>query len=332
MNMANAPLSGHPDRLCDLIAAGVADEYLKRDPESRVRLSVTGGHGALFLSGEVLTSADFDVTHLVQRLLGSHGLHEGIEPFVSIEQADSSRVGVLREACPRPIMGFGYATQETDSYLPRVAHVAKAVAKKLNDKRLEDPDWFWLGPAGEVCVDDRDGRLAVHVEFEQGVYPLDKARIAVCDLLGTLSASSQAKIEANPLGPLSQAGLKAAIGRSGTCLEPYGRAMPSVFNPAGTDWHDGRFLADAMARLTAGRLVKDFHVRAAFVRLRYDTGERRPTGIWARDERGRDLAKEAGAMILDLDRAKEAWRRPGLMTDMTKHGMVGDGCLPWENA
>ncbi len=331
MNLAYMPLSGQPDRLCDLIAAGISDEYLKRDAESRVRLSVSGGHGALFVCGEVVSAADFDVTHLVQRLLGQHCIHEGVEPFISIEAADSSQVGWLREKCPRPVVGFGYATHESKTGLPRVAHAARLVARLLSDKRLDDPDWFWLGAAGSVSAEELSGRLWVNVTVDGGNRPVESIRDSVQGLCAIWPELTEARLETNPLGASIQAGLKTSFGQSGIALQPYGRALPAVFNAAGSDWHDGRFLADALARQTALRLVRKGS-RAAFVRLRYDAGERRPSGIWARDEAGRDLSQATKELIVDLDQLSQEWRRPGLMTEAVRCLMVGNEVLPWENA
>ncbi len=330
MNLAYVPLSGQPDFLCDLIAAGIADEYLRRDPESRVRLSVSGGHGALFVCGEVVSGADFDVTHLVQRLLGQYGIHEGMEPFICIESADSSRIGWLREKCPKPVMGFGYATNENERRLPRTVHVARLVARFLSDKRLDDPNWFWLGSSGSVSVHEVSGISVANVTVDCGNQPLEAVRRDIQEMCASHPELTSVRFETNALGLLAQSGIKNSFGRSGAAFQPYGRAMPAVCNPSGTDWHDGRFLADALARHLSVKLIADGS-RAAFVRLRYGAGERRPSEIWARDEVGRDLSRRVEAWVLDLDRLSETWPRSGLMTDVVRGHMVGDAALPWDS-
>ena len=51
---------GHPDKVCDQISDAILDECLRQDPHSRVAVETMGGHGKLFILGEVTTKAEFD--------------------------------------------------------------------------------------------------------------------------------------------------------------------------------------------------------------------------------------------------------------------------------
>src|SRR5690349_18557812 len=102
MRTALKRLPGHPDEACDLVAEAIVDEYMRRDPASRVRVSVSGGRGVMFVAGDVLSQADFDVSALVKRTLGSLGITDDVEPFVSLEPVTSERVAAMHLATEVP--------------------------------------------------------------------------------------------------------------------------------------------------------------------------------------------------------------------------------------
>ena len=91
MNPARIRLPGHPDAACDMVAEAIVDEYMRRDPDTRIALSVIGGRGALFVAGDVISAADFDVAQIIQRTLGTIGIGTELEPFVSLEPVVGER-------------------------------------------------------------------------------------------------------------------------------------------------------------------------------------------------------------------------------------------------
>ena len=60
----------HPDKICDRISDAVLDECLRQDPNSRVAVETCGGHGKVFVTGEVTTNADLDIPSIVERVNG----------------------------------------------------------------------------------------------------------------------------------------------------------------------------------------------------------------------------------------------------------------------
>ena len=62
---------GHPDKLCDQMSDAILDAYLARDPQARVAVEVCGGHGTVFVTGEVTSQATVAVAPIVQRLAGN---------------------------------------------------------------------------------------------------------------------------------------------------------------------------------------------------------------------------------------------------------------------
>ncbi|HWQ99332.1 MAG TPA: S-adenosylmethionine synthetase N-terminal domain-containing protein, partial [Candidatus Methylomirabilis sp.] len=221
MRIGRTQSSGHPDRACDLIAETVVDEYLRRDPTSSLRVHVTGGKGALFVSGVVSSKADFDVGAIVQRAAAQLGARQPIEPFVALEPAAGSvLLDALRSS--RPIGVMGYATRETAECLPRTVALSRRIAKKLEDLRVNDPEWFWFDPSFEVGVVEAAGgrRSTAYVTCAHGDQDVTDVRVRVAQALSDMVEGANVRVNAS--GPLLSFGLDHDIGSSGVSDEPYG--------------------------------------------------------------------------------------------------------------
>lgn len=318
---------GHPDRACDLIAETVVDEYLRRDPTSSLRVHVTGGRGALFVTGVVSSKADFDVGAVVTRAAAQLGARNAIEPFVALEPvAGAGLLDALRSS--RPIAVTGYATNETPEGLPRCIVLSRRLAKKLDDLRAHDPEWFWLEPAFEVSVtEERAGCVPVCVICAHGEMDADAARLRLKQALEPLVQQS-GSIRVNPAGQLSSFGLDHDIGSSGLMDEPYGSGLPPV-SVSGLDPSHPRKFGSWMARELARNILERNDGRAVFVRAVYEPGRAEPVSLSARDERGRELSRPEDKEALTYYAIKSRFRH-GLNADACRWGFAGEAGLPWE--
>jgi hypothetical protein len=61
----------HPDKICDQISDAILDAHLKEDPDARVAVDVAGGHGTVFITGEVTARANVALTPIVKRIAGN---------------------------------------------------------------------------------------------------------------------------------------------------------------------------------------------------------------------------------------------------------------------
>lgn len=313
------------------MAAGIVDEYQKRDPDSRVRISVSGGHGALFVAGELQSTADFDVSACVRRILGKYGIPDGLEPFIALEKIPSERIMHARQACIDPVVGFGYATGESESLIPFVQHLANKVALALEEKRKLDPEWFWMSRVGGVAVTRTSGKeMEITIRLDNGVQEIGSVRQEITKVIESLNLSASYKLHINPLGASDCHSLKTAIGQSGLYMQSYGSALPSIPNPSGLDWHNAKVVAPIIARAVALRTLRTSQAKAVMVRLEYIPGQDEPSQIWIRDESGRDLSSHAENTELHLQKAMDTWKQSDLMTQIATDGMVGSHNLPWE--
>jgi S-adenosylmethionine synthetase len=328
MRTASMKLLGHPDKICDLVAEAIVDEYMKRDPQSRIRLNVIGGHGALFISGDVSSQADFDVAALVRRVVGERGVQGEIEPFVSLEAMSPERAAVEQGGSSVPVTVTGFATDETPELVPETVALALRVAKKLEEYRQLDEQGFWLGGDGEVSVAaDQAKPSSISLLVEHGSRTLPEAREALANVVRSLAPGLHFRV--NDAGPTEARGLSRAAGSSGRELFPYGSLVPATLSGSGLDPYHPSKSGSWIARMVAKQLVKR-GARAVMVHALYHPGEKIPARVLIRDERGKDLSKEIERAQFSIDRAVREWWRPDLSTAATRWGLVGEPTLPWE--
>ena len=170
---------GHPDKLCDQVSDAVLDAILAKDPRARVACEVSAATGLLLVMGEVTTDCYVDVQSVARetvRRIGytdsRHGFGtDSIAVLVAMNgQSPDIALGVDRslEAKSGEDSGFGagdqgmmfgYATDETDEYMPMPIYLAHRLTRRLAEVRKSGV-LPYLGPDGksQVTVEYRNGR------------------------------------------------------------------------------------------------------------------------------------------------------------------------------
>ena len=123
----------HPDKLCDRIADSLLDEYVKHDPNSRVALEVTGGHGQVFITGEVTSTHTPDFQAIVAQVLETDQYKLAVnvdkqspEIAAGVDSESSNHLGAGDQG-----IVIGYACNETDELLPLEYALARDLCQKL---------------------------------------------------------------------------------------------------------------------------------------------------------------------------------------------------------
>lgn len=318
MSWAHVYGPGQPDMACDLVAASVAEEFLKRDSAAQFDLRVMGGHGVLFLSGEMKSQADFDAAGVARRTLGSIDASLTLEPFVALESA-------AHELRTSPATVSAYATLETpEAVSPAVAR-ARGAARELETRRLRDPEWFWLMPDYEVSAPEAaKAELVVRAGHADGV-SLNDVRSRIADALAAFGP-----VRVNLAGADARGGLQKRVGASGRLHATDGLKLPSQATGAGLPLSHPANLGRWYARAAARELVAAGLGKAVRVSLSWFPLESRPSAIEARNEKGDRLESRIDASRFDLAKPPEGWNRPGLLSESLRHAHDGDLRLPWE--
>lgn len=204
---------GHPDKLCDQISDAILDAYLERDPLARVAVETAGGHGKIFITGEVTANGHIDIDGIVKRLAGDVELIEHL-----VKQSPEIAQGVDAGGAGDQGIMVGYATAETPEYLP----LETVLARRLNQYLYA----IWPFD-GKTQVTLKNGEIVAVVASFQNAQGRTLCK-EVGDWLAGQKVAKDVKIHANPAGDWQQGGFNADAGLTGRKLviDNYGPHIP----------------------------------------------------------------------------------------------------------
>ena len=308
----------HPDKLCDQISDAILDAYLEQDKDARVAAETCGGHGVVFVTGEITSTAkDIDIAKIVHRIAG-----DDIEVHTKIvKQSPEIAQGVdVGGAGDQGIM-IGYATDETPELLPREVVLARKLNEFIYGKHPYDgKTQVTIAPDGTIESIVASFQNVPKVELERLVQQFIKEN----DLAGKL------ELHLNPAGDWAQGGFDADTGLTGRKLivDNYGPRIPigggcySGKDPSKVDRS-----AAYMARKIAVDYLKNRNAHEVLVRLAYAIGYAEPLEktviIDGKPEEieGYDLTPRGIIDALDL-------KRP-IYEETAKYGHYGHN-FPWD--
>ncbi len=168
---------GHPDKVADQISDAVLDKLLAYDPNSKVACETLVTTGQVVIAGEVKTSAYVDLQLIAREVINKIGYTKseymfegnscGVFSAIHEQSADINR-GVEREDPMNQGAGdqgmmFGYATNETEDYMPLSLDLAHNILKVLADIRREGKEMTYLRP---------DAKSQVTIEYDDNGKPV----------------------------------------------------------------------------------------------------------------------------------------------------------------
>lgn len=158
---------GHPDKVADQISDALLDEFLAHDPQSKVAIETLCTTGQVVIAGEVKSNSYVDLQTVARDVINKIGYNRGAYMFdgdacgvlsAVHEQSDDINRGVERESAELQGAGdqgmmFGYATAETENYMPLTLELSHVLLKELAAIRRE----------GKEMVYERKGKLATYL-------------------------------------------------------------------------------------------------------------------------------------------------------------------------
>jgi len=171
---------GHPDKVSDQISDALIDNFLAFDPQSKVACETLCTTGLVVLAGEVKSKAYLDVQKIARDVINKIGYTKGEYMFdgnscgvmsaiheqspdinQGVERADKENQGAGDQG-----MMFGYATDETDNYMPLALELSHRLLIELAEMRRELTDIKYLRPdaKSQVTIEYSDDNVPVRID------------------------------------------------------------------------------------------------------------------------------------------------------------------------
>ena len=208
---------GHPDKIADQISDALIDNFLAYDPESKVACETLVTTGQVVLAGEVKSKSYLDVQDIAREVIRQIGYTKaeymfeanscGILSAIHEQSADINR-GVDRKTTRDSFeskanaqgagdqgMMFGYATRETDNYMPLALDLAHKILQELSKTRRAGKELKYLRPdaKSQVTIEYDDDNQPVridtivvstqHDDFDTDAKMLQKIRKDIVDVI-----------------------------------------------------------------------------------------------------------------------------------------------------
>lgn len=369
---------GHPDKIADQISDAILDEILKDDPNARVACETTVTTGMALISGEISTTTYVDIPKVVRETIKDIGytrakygydsqtmavltaideqspdIAQGVDKALEYRNDISEEEIEATGAGDQGLM-FGYATDETDTYMPLPIFLSHQLAKRLADVR-KDEILDYLRPDGKVQVtveygkDDKPRRIDTIVVSTQHAEDVELAQIekdikthVIYPTVDKALLDDETKFYINPTGRFVIGGPQGDAGLTGRkiIVDTYGgyaRHGGGCFS--GKDPTKVDRSAAYAARYVAKNIVAAGLAKQCEVQLAYAIGVAEPVSISINTF---DTGKVSEARLVEAVRKHFDLRPAGIikMLDLKQpiyrqtaaYGHFGrtDVLLPWE--
>ena len=342
---------GHPDKLCDAVSDAILDACIQQDPMSRVACETASCTGFILVTGEITTKAQLDIPAIVRKTALEIGYDDGKKGLdgnscavmvsidkqsadiaMGVDKALEAKEGDLTDNLDTGAgdqgMMFGYATNETEEYMPYPIALAHKLAFQLTKVR-KDGTLTYLRPDGKTHVSQEQ----IHEDIKKYVFD---------PILPKDMIDDETKFFINPTGRFVIGGPHGDAGLTGRkiIVDTYGgyaRHGGGAFS--GKDCTKVDRSAAYAARYVAKNLVAAGFADRCEIQLSYAIGVAQPTSIMV-DTFG--TGKLADDRIVEIVRENFDLRPAGIikMLDLRRpiyrqtaaYGHFGrtDIKLPWE--
>ena len=292
---------GHPDKMCDIIADNILDEFLSKDEDSRCAIEVMATSKKVIISGEVTSKGKVDIERIIRKTICNIGYDSDItcyngntipiEIIVNTQSPDIS-MGVNREEIGAGDQGivFGYATNETKEYMPITCVLVNKLAKRLEEVRKEKIIPYLL-PDGkcQVTIDKSTNKIDTivlsnqHTDIDIEILRNDIKKEVIEKTIPKKYLTKETKIFINPTGRFRIGGPVGDTGLTGRkiIVDTYGGiALHGGGAFSGKDYTKVDRSGAYYARYVAKNIVASGLVERILISASYAIGVPKPTSIY----------------------------------------------------
>jgi S-adenosylmethionine synthetase len=303
---------GHPDKIADIIADAILDDLISKDPYTRASIEVLITMGLVHVAGEISTDAYSDIPTIVRNTLieigytkpeyGFDGYTAGVITTIN-DQSPELSLGLPSDKAGDSCIVVGYATNETENYMPLACNIANEITQKLTSLRK---DLTFLRPDGKALVSVeyenekpvRVRNIAVMVQHEPYISEKELKEAVIEEVIKKLNYSQyideKTNIVINPIGRFIIGGPMADTGLTGRKIaaDAYGTACPnggSAFS--GKDPTKVDRSASYFARYIAKNIVANKYADRCKVEMVYTIGSEYPILVSVDLENPKEIEK-----------------------------------------
>lgn len=331
--------AGHPDKVCDQISDAILDECLRQDPRSRVAVESFGGHGLLVIGGEVTTDAEFDAAEIARKVYKNIGYNDELEIITRIvKQSPDIAQGVDTGGAGDQGIMYGYASDETDEYLPKGIVYVHKLTKGLEDL-MKSGKLPWLRPDGKAQItleDDKIKTVLISTQHDENTSQEEIREGLIEELIKPILGDIEGiKILTNPTGKFVQGGFEADTGLTGRkiMVDTYGGLISHGGGAfSGKDATKVDRSAAYMARHVAKNIVANGLAKEAIVSVAYAIGHNEPLMVSAVNENGEDISSLIEGKFDFKPRSIVEYLNltQPIFAQTASYGHFGKDGLPWE--
>lgn len=336
---------GHPDKVADQISDAIVDEMLKVDPNSRCAIETVGGKGKIFITGEVsgIDKLTTPIDSIVHSVLSDVGYGHDYEIIVNIgNQSSDIALGVDDGGAGDQGMMFGYASRDTEDYLPKAQWILQELSRKYSELVKTDPRFLADGKAQITGVYSDAGELKRISDFTISYQNTEKEREETDNIMSGIAMELADKVgvaidcfHINPTGKFLIGGFEGDSGLTGRKIvvdsyESFARVGGGAFS--GKDATKVDRSAAYKARQIAIRTLKKYpKLKWCEVQIAYAIGLAYPLSIYIRTNKGMiepdpELYTECQVKSI-IDELK---LREPIFRNTAMYGHFGHPEFPWE--
>ncbi|MFT7328408.1 MAG: S-adenosylmethionine synthetase [Crocinitomicaceae bacterium] len=221
----------HPDKMCDRISDAILESFISQDPNSRVAVETLGGHGKVFIVGEVTSTGN--ITQLqYEKIVAEITGFDTYDVIVHIvQQSPEIAHGVDSGGAGDQGIVIGYACNHNEEMIPQEFYLAKSLCNYLYEK-------YPVDGKTQITINDKHEITHIVASF-QGTQIQQLTKDIIHWLSGKKSAIDDIILLLNPAGEWHLGGFEADAGLTGRkiVIDQYGPRVPvggGAFS--GKDW------------------------------------------------------------------------------------------------